>query len=64
MIPAVSRAQVMVMEGDAETVASGAGGKMPPVKVDRVLREAITSFGDFAPNEWPCGPQEVRSRGS
>ncbi len=35
----LSGAQVMVMEGDAKAVESGAGGTMPPVKVDRVLRD-------------------------
>ena len=35
----LSGAQLLVMDGDAQTVESGAGGTMPPVKVDRVLHD-------------------------
>jgi metallo-beta-lactamase class B len=36
---ALSGAQLMVMDGDAQAVESGAGGTMPPAKVDRVLHD-------------------------
>lgn len=35
----LSGAHVMVMDGDARAVESGAGGSMPPVKVSRVLHD-------------------------
>ena len=51
-------AKLFVMEGDAEIVETGAGGSMPPAKVDRVLHDK-TRFVWVATRSPPTLRQDI-----